>query len=229
MTELRAALSNAFAYLSREGVDIPADIWQKALVTRALKADGDISDINAAYHDQITEILTGYFESGGAVTSAKNQIKRAMVESFGGAFDGGWVDGGQDLPADEEALAWFNERVNAEMGFIDMLLENAKELRKEEEPDYFTWITSRADAFTNSVSSVYNTAVMFAKKNQMLTWQYGDADHCATCESLNGQRHRASWYIAHDYIPGRPGAAMDCGGYRCKCSLVDPEGNQITI
>lgn len=51
--------------------------------------------------------------------------------------------------------------------------------------------------------------------------------HCETCASLNGTRHRMSWFVERDYIPQKPGAAMDCGGWRCQCTLVDTEGNQV--
>lgn len=230
MMELRAALSNAFDYLSREGVDIPADVWQKALVSRALKADGDISDINAKYHDNITEILTGFFEDGGSVTGPKNQIKRAMVESFGGAFDGGWVDGGQELPADEEALDWFNERVNAEMGFIDMLLQQAKELRKEEDFDYFAWVTARADGYTNTLKEVYNAARLRAMSDQMVTFDGDDgAESCPDCQKLKGKRHKISWFVARNYVPPF-GTGLEChkGGH-CQHGLFDKDGNQITV
>ena len=71
---------------------------------------------------------------------------------------------------------------------------------------------------------------MMGKGKQMLTWRLGNTEvHCSTCASLNGKRHRASWFISHDYIPGKPGAAMDCQGYNCDCALVDDEGIEVTI
>jgi hypothetical protein len=226
---------SALVWCAVNHVSVPRDtlakIEEKGIhIPMALKADGDISGVNAAYHDAITEALTAYFEEGGSVAGPKNAIKQAVTEAFGAAFDTGWVDGGGELPADEDALDWFNARVEQEYGFIDVLLEQAKQLRKEEEPDWFTWLTSRADSFTATVGSIYNAAVLFAKKNQMLEWSLGNTEkHCATCSKLDGGRHRASWYIAHDYIPRKPGANLDCGGFNCDCSLVDDQGNELTI
>lgn len=189
-----------------------------------------ISGVNREYHDAITEALVSYFENGGSVATPKSKIKQAMVEAFGSAFDTGWQDGGQELPADEEALSWFNERVDAEMGFIDTLLQDAKELRKDKDFDYFAWVTARADGYTNNLSAVYNAAVMFANTKQMLTWRLGETEkHCSTCAKLDGQRHKASWYIIRNYIPRKAGAAMECGGYNCDCSLVTDNGEEVTI
>ena len=222
------ALRNAIQYLQRQRVDIPMDIYLPALKLGAIQAKGNLSAVNKAYHDAITSSLTTYFEGGS--TSTKNAFRRAMVEAFGEAVDLGWKDGGQEPPLDDELLDWFNARVNAEQGFIDELFQQARQLRKEADFDYFTWITSRADTYTQAVASVYNAAVMFAQKNKMLVWHLGKTEkHCDTCLSLDGGRHKASWYIARDYIPRKPGAAMDCAGYNCDCSLTDDTGKAVTI
>ncbi len=54
-------------------------------------------------------------------------------------------------------------------------------------------------------------------------------EHCDTCLGLNNTRHSARWYINRDYIPGKPGAAMDCGGWNCQCYLTNDEGKQFSI
>jgi hypothetical protein len=227
MGDLRTSITTAFGYLSSQSVDVPVDIWYKAV--NVLKANiGDIGTINAAYHDAITNSLITYFE-GGSIVSARNTFKQAMVEAFGSMWDSGWIAGGGTLPADGEALSWFNARLNQELSFIDSLFAQARTLRGEEGFDYFVWVNERADGYTQTTASIYNAARMRAGGNIMLTWRYGDAVHCKTCESLNEKRHRASWFLRRDYIPGKPGAAMDCGGYRCKCRLVEDNGNDYTI
>jgi hypothetical protein len=220
----------AFDYLESQSQDIPSHIWKEAVKKRifSVKADGDLGSISAEYHDRITTSLTTYFE-GGSVVTPRNQFRRAMIEAFGSSFDMGWVDGGQQMPPDAEALNWFNIRVDAELSYIDVLFEQAKELRKEPDFDFFSWVTNRADSYSRTLNGMYNAALLFAKKNQILTWVYGEAEHCQTCIKLNGQKHRASWYINRGYIPRKPGASMDCGGYQCKCQLVDAKGKEVTI
>ena len=67
-----------------------------------------------------------------------------------------------------------------------------------------------------------------AKSNQPLTWRLGKTEeHCDTCAKLDGQTHRLKWYTARDYMPKKPGAAMDCGGWNCDCGLFDKDGKRV--
>lgn len=192
------------------------------------QGSGELTAINRFYHDAITQALTAYFEQGGNMSPFKNAFKRGTLTAFNDAFDLGWMHGGASLPLTEEALAWLEARVNQEFGYVDMLFAEAKQLRKEES-DFFAWATEKADGYTNALKGVYNVGKLMAKPNQLLTWKYGETEHCDTCERLNGQRHKAAWYIARNYIPGKPGAAMECGGYRCQCGLYDANGLEVTI
>lgn len=226
---LPAAISRGFDYLLGAGQDIPAGVWAKATSLGVFKADGpDLSAINAKYHDVITASLLDYLD-GGNLRVDRNAFTRATVEAFGAAFDGGWAAGGGEPPPDGDAAAWLNTRVEQEVTFIQALFEQAKELKKDPEFDRLPWVSERADGFVRSVTAVFNAGKMLAMKNQMLEWRYGDTEHCPTCQGLNGKKHRASWYLSRDYIPGKPGAALACGGYRCQCSLWDKNGNQVTI
>lgn len=218
----------AIRYADANEIEIPLDIRARAVHVGAIKAE-NLAAVNAQYNNAIVESLTTYFE-GGNVTSPRNAFRRAMVEAFGSAFDLGWVDGGQAMPPDAEALEWFNARVDQELGYIDGLFANVKKLRKEEDFDFFSWVTQRAESYVKSLAGVYNAGKMFAQGSKMLTWRLGQTEqHCSTCASLNGKKHRASWYVARNYIPRQAGAALDCGGYNCDCRLEDDKGNEVTI
>lgn len=227
--ELRDAVADAISYARQNNVEIDPRLMLAAHNVGALKAAGDINQIMASYHNAISELLITYFE-GSTVTAPRNAFKRAIVESLGAAFDLGWVDGGQEMPVDGDALDWFNARIESEFGFIEVLFEQAKQLRKEADFDFLPWVNARADGYSKTALSLYNAARMFASKNQMLTWELGTTEkHCDTCKSLDGKSHRATWYLARNYIPRTPGASMDCGGYNCDCRLKDKKGNEVTI
>ena len=230
-TELKNSIRAALAYLNQYDIRLP-DEMRYMLRAKGIvgKAASSLSEINAIYHDIITETLIDYFESGGSIVSPKKTIKSAMQDSFYDAFYAGWEAGGNKPPLTDEAKDWLVTRINQERGYIDMLMQNAKALRKEDDFNYFAWIEQRADGYTSSVVGVYNAGIMFAKNSKMLTWVLGPTEeHCKTCASLNGKRHRASWYLSRNYIPRQPGAAMNCGGYNCKCSLVDDNGVEVTL
>jgi len=223
------SIADALGYLKQEGHEIPLDIQLKARQIGAIKAGGDISSIRATYHDEITSALISYLE-GGSVTAPRNQFRRAAVEALGDAFDIGYADGGAELPIDGEALSWLNARIEQEMGHIGTLFEQAKELRKEADTDLLGFASDRADGYTGTLDELYTVGVMYADARQILTWSLGGTEkHCPTCSKLDGERHRAEWFIARDYIPRKPGASLDCGGYNCDCSLTNAAGEEITI
>lgn len=226
---LTESIAGAIEYLDGQGVPIPPDLYLRAYRVGAIKADSSLDSINAKYHDAITQALTGYFEGDG-LPASRNAFKRGTTEAFVKAFDLGWIQGGQELPIDKEALAWFDARIEAEYGFISQLFEQAKQLKKEDGFDFFSWVTQKADSYTKTLLSIYNSAILFAKKTQMLTWRLGDTEvHCATCLKLNGGSHRASWYIARNYIPRQPNADLECKGYNCDCYLETKDGEFVTL
>jgi len=229
MKDLPDAVFMAIKYADENMIELPLDLRIRAYMAGAIKAAGDLAAINAKYHDAITQSLINYFENA---RGKKNQkaFKNAMIDAFTSAFGLGWADGGQPLPFSAEAVEWLSAKVAEEVVHIDGLFVNAKELRKEKDFDYFAWITERADGYTQTLQAIYNAGRMFALKNKMLAWSLGATEkHCKTCAKLDGQRHRAAWYVSRNYIPRMPGASMECGGYKCDCHLSDDEGNEITI
>jgi membrane protein involved in colicin uptake len=88
-------------------------------------------------------------------------------------------------------------------------------------------IFKRADTWGQSLKTLGDMGKASGKANVMATWIYDGGEHCPTCAGLHNQRHRVKWYTARNYYPGKPGAAMDCGGFECKCKLVGPDGKVI--
>lgn len=228
-------LTPAFAYCDANGIEIPLNLHARARNVGAVKASSDMDGYRAQYHDTITEALTTYFE-GGSVTGPRNRFRVAATETFYDVFYLGWADGGQEPPIDEDALAWLDGRINQEYGFIDQLFAQIKELRKDKEFDFFAFVTAKADGYTRTLDIVYNQALLYAKQNQMLTFdgEDGDPDHICqsingTCVRLKGQRHRASWWIARDLMPYPGNPNYDCGAWRCRHFLRDDAGNRVTL
>jgi hypothetical protein len=59
-----------------------------------------------------------------------------------------------------------------------------------------------------------------AHYGQRMMWVYGDADHCSTCEQLNGiVAYASEWETLGVKPQSPPNPLLQCGGWRCKCSL----------
>lgn len=228
--ELKSAIRKTYHHLVSNDVFVPLKISLTARRLGVIKAGaGDLSEINRTYHDKITAALTTYFE-GGSITAPRNQMKQAASMAFLDAFELGWQDGGGELPLDQDALDWLDARLNQEFGYIDLLFEQAKQLRNEPDFDFFTWITARADGYTNTLKEIYNNARLRAMPNQMVTFAGDDgAESCDTCQMLKGKRHRISWFVKNDYVPPF-GSNLDCAkGGHCQHGLMNDAGDWITI
>ena len=234
---LNNALVKAFDYVIRVGEDVPPDIWSKAIRAGVFKAEAsDLAAINAEYHDGISEALLEYLEGGGSVAAPKNMFKRATLTAFGDAFDLGWIDGGGELPIEGAALEWIEARIQQEFGFIEMVFQQAKELRGSEDFDPLAWASERADGYVRTVGDIYSHAKLMAAGNKMLTFagKDGKPDNICqstngTCVKLKGKRHKASWWIAHGLVPYRGNPNYDCGAWECSHGLYDDEGNRFAL
>ena len=79
-----------------------------------------------------------------------------MSAAFLDMFEAGWQDGGAELPLDDEALNWLGDRKSQEKVNIDSLFQNARDIRKQKDFDYFAWSSARADGYVSALQGVYN-------------------------------------------------------------------------
>lgn len=221
MTVIADAIDIAVRWLDTHGIGL------KARSVDAIRAD---------YRRAIIGAMTDYVTSHDRATAYKSIYKKAATEVLPEAFYTGYADAGGDRnKVDTDADEWLTARMNQEIGFIDDLFVSLKQLRDQFWAEEITAgdlrdeVANRAEGYTATFDAVYNAGAMWGDKNQMLMWQYGDTEHCDTCQKLNGQSHKAKWYLARDYIPRKPGAAMDCGGYRCQCVLLNKDGDEVTL
>ena len=223
---LTETITEAFKYADENGIEVPLSLHARARNVGAIKA-ADLGGINAAYHDAVTESLTTYFE-GGIVTGPRNRFRQATTSAFYDAFYLGWAETGEGTP-DTDALAWLDARIAQEFGFIDMLFNQVKELRKEKDFDFFAWVTDRADGYVRTVREIYNMAVARSSKDVMVTFSGKDGKHpCPDCQRYRGQRHRLSWFISRNAVPPF-GTGLECHkGGRCHHVLVTDDGRQVT-
>lgn len=183
-------------------------------------------DLWAAVYDAVYGFLTGKQQ----VNTFKSPMSTAVAQAYIETSDIAYVDGGGELPMDEDSLSQSKAELDAQLGYVDNLFSTLKALRKEGDFDPITEAFAAANRWTLALDGFFNSVKFMGAGNKMLTWNLGNTErHCDTCLSLNGQRHRASWYIGRNYIPKKPGSNTDCGGYHCDCSITDDNGVEFTI
>jgi len=224
---LNENITEAFEYCTTNSIEIPLDLHNRARKVGAIKAGADFPVINATYHDAVTAAMVTYFE-GGIVTRPRNQFRQATAAAFYDMFYLGFADSGGGVP-DTDSIAWLDARISQEYGFIDMLFQQIKDLKKEEDFDAFAWISARADGYTNTLREIYNSAFARGSKDVMVTFTGDDgAESCDDCQKYKGQRHRLSWFANRNAIPPF-GTGLQCHpGGRCHHYLVKDDGTQVT-
>lgn len=237
MSDLKIALRNAIDWCCTNKLFMTDEqLADLNILSVAVKAVGDITSISAQYHDAITQAIVDYFTGDRRRQDANADFRKATTNAFGDGFETGWIDGGGEMPIDDtDALDWLNARQEQEYGFVNILFAQMKDLKDEKDFDYFSFATERADGYTATLNSVYAEGRLRASKNKMLTFTGtdGSADHICqsiggTCVRLMGQRHRASWWVAHGLIPGSGNNNYDCGGFNCQHILEADDGEQFT-
>lgn len=229
-----SALKSSADWCSAVGAHIPADLAVKmrkaGIFQRAYKGGGDYDTVRTRYWESVYGAVSGYLESTGRSTSYKSAMGQAVGTAFLTAAEAGYVDGGGELPFDEDTGAWLASATDKELSNVDSLFVSLAMLRKEPDTDPIEEGFKRAEGYANTLDSVYNTALLYGLKNKMLTFDGEDGEKsCDSCKRLKGQRHRASWWISHDYVPPC-GAELDCSaGGRCMHYLVDDDGVQMTM
>jgi hypothetical protein len=195
---------------------------------KALKAAG-YAGIRTVMHGGIFGSVFGYL-SGGSLADARGRMSIVVSEAYIETADAAYQDGGGELPLDPDTAAWAREQLAAQLAYVDELFADLKELRKQGDFDAGAIAIARADGWTRGLDGFFNEAKLRGSNNKMVTWHLGATEkHCKTCASLDGKRHKISWFVDRNYIPRKPGADLECGGYRCDCTLTDDSGNELTI
>jgi len=206
-----------------------------AIVAGMVKASG-IDALVRGYVDDLTRNFLDVLDGKLSMPAAVKQHHLFLNELAEQAYDLGMTDGGAD-PAekddtDEAAIADWNI---GQDGQVQGLWADAKQLRadkgelsKDEFEARHSALMDRLAQWGDSLRNLYSLAKGNAQKNQMVTWHFGDTDHCDTCAKLDGQRHRLSWFLDKGYIPQENGSeTLDCHGFHCQCTLTNDKGEQV--
>lgn len=213
------------------------DLQSEAAVIVQLSL-GEYAGLRNAYRGDIEGQMLEFMNTDGAKAAKyKNAFKRAITETFPDAFYMGYADAGgggrEDVArADDD---WLTAKMNAEYGHVDMLFNQLLSLRKDEETgpaDYQAEAARRAEGYTKTLDGVYNEGRLRGGKDVMAEFGGDDGEEsCPECQKYKGVRHKLSWWIKRNLIPGQPGnASYTCHGYNCRHYLFNAKtGDLLTF
>lgn len=195
---------------------------------------GNYAGIRSTYWSEVYSAVFDYLTSADKpITSYKARVKRAIGTAAVDAAETAWLDGGAELPLDEDASQFLETFQQSEMSNADNLFATLKQLKREADSDEEAEANNRANGYAAGLDGMYSQVKVMGMGNQMLTLAGEDGQPpkfpCPECRRLKGQRHRAKWWIAHDLVPRRGNDNYTCGGWQCRHYLEDDEGNMVTL
>lgn len=213
-----------------QAVKTVPDVWEhlsSAARSFYLKQFGSYPALRNDYWVRIYDAVDTYLNSDRPITLYRNSACNMASDYFQEAAEMGYVDGGAELPLDAKTQGLIDARIAEEIGHVNQLFAG---LRDNAIANYEDEAQSRANGYADGLDSIYNLGKLCADGNQMLTFTGDDGNEsCFDCQRLKGERHRASWWVDNDLIPGPGNDNYACNGYNCSHILVDDEGNQFTV
>lgn len=193
----------------------------------------EYSRIRATYYSSVYDIVSTFLTGKGSTTGPSNSMKRAMSDAVFATGTIAWQDGGAELPLEQDAFDLVQSTHSAELVNIDTLFQRLLLLRRDTPKNELDLVAeqeagARAEGYCGTLDFLYSQVKLLAAGNKMLTFVGVDGkENCKDCKRLYGQKHRASWWVEHDAIPGS--RSFECKGYNCLHVLVDSQGQIYTL
>ena len=232
-SQLSQSILDAMAWMRAHGWQGMVDDDLIAEITALKFRPGQsLAQVEDEYATTLYEIMDDYANSERPITAFRNRYNRAVNDAFNVAVVAGWADGGATGRIPGELQDWTNERIDRESNFVADMFNDLREMRKTSTPDQLAnFISDRAEGYTATLEGVYLQGKAYAMGERPGQWQYGATEeHCDTCRMLADKSPQPlRWFRDNGYIPRQRGSStLECGGWRCDCSVVDPEtGEQL--
>lgn len=150
-----------------------------------------------------------------------NIISGQLTQAFQQAFeDEGYTD--YNMP--DYLNSALESMILSQYDFVDQFYRDIVDARID--GTSINPLLARAGLWANQWLAAYNEAIrlMTLENGGNLIWVYGEAEHCNTCNALNGIVASAKeWEDLGVQPQNAPNPLIDCGGWNCQCSLEPTE------
>jgi len=197
------------------GADLltPRQYYSIPKITRVKSSASIVSTFRTDLRRLIREYCSGSVAASLLRARVLSLVSGAIAEVY---FAGLREAGVPPEDFTEEDSAAVDSLTEEQRGFVNDFAEAIQDGCEKKQTLY-----ERADLWSNSVQGAAMKALAQGAGNEVVTWHLGATEeHCKTCPRLDGQRHRRKWFSSRNYFPRMPGAAMQCGGFRCQCTLT---------
>jgi len=210
---LATRLNDIVSYAERNNIQLPED-----LITN-IEGLRTVAYFERAMRSAILNFFRGDYDAfefiGRMVDLIEVQYRKAWYEGMRAVG----ADPKSDMTDEFEAV--LRGEIGNMDGYIIALAEDIDKARGLEGADIQKFYV-RVDLWTNRYNEIVNLAKMTVGGKERLVWRLGRTEqHCGTCLTLHGVVAYADEWRASGYKPqSAPNPLLECGGWRCDCSLV---------
>lgn len=191
---------------------------------------GAVREYESRLSEFVRRGLSGFYSQKEFATRHTVLINELALQAFYDGMKAGGIEDPKDEITDEESEMvdeWLSEQISHIAEFA-LAVSDASKAKGEDKQAAQDAIDNRLSFWVRSMETLQTMGEASAQKNMMVTWRYGETEHCETCQSLNGKRRRWGWFTERGYIPQEPGSdTLECGGYNCQCQLVSDKGKVV--
>jgi hypothetical protein len=214
-----ANLSQQISAQMQPQLDAQAEEQVRADDRKPQGAKKDFADTRARFIADLTDLMRASADDAltrrRAGTVMRAQLSRLGRAAYNDGLKAGGVDDGMSA-ADQAALTAWLARQNAYVApFLDTLFKQGMTDAE---------VQAHSEMWANkSLNEAYQLGLARADADGVYEWRIGAAeDHCPSCLSMNGQKHRLSEYMARGITPNS--SRLTCKGFNCACQLVKSSG-----
>lgn len=196
--------------------------YEKAIDRLSLLMDlKDIGDEAGAFGSDLDALVTRAYRGRMNVAAFAAQMDALLAQYIRASYIEGLAEGGIDESeidrADEQVI---RDTTAAQREYVDGFAQAV--MNAKQESDLRAQIDNRIVMWGKSIRAAAVAGVNSAAANEVVIFsgQMGKED-CPTCHGLMGARHRRSWFVERNLVPGIPGnLSFECGSWNCEHFLA---------
>lgn len=154
----------------------------------------------------------------------------AFIDDFAAAIENqltrAWNEGAREVGVElgdmeDEDKQIIDDIVSSEYDHVLDLAQAIQDAQSLDKDEFRSQFRSRIDLWINRYNDVRSQAMIYFGGKERLVWRMGATEeHCATCAALDGiVAYATEWEESGVAPQGAPNDALECGGWRCDCSL----------
>lgn len=144
------------------------------------------------------------------------------------AYEQAWLDEGNLLPLPDFLQKAAESKILGQFDYVDQFFRDIVDAKIDGtsiEP-----LIARARLWANRFNEAYSDAMakIVLELGGKLVWKLGQTEeHCETCAALDGVvDYAVEWESRGLHPQNAPNPHLDCGGWRCDCSLLPTDSRR---